>query len=228
MSEQAQGPRIGRPPRLSREAVVDAGEAIVEREGIEALTMRRLAEKLESSPMALYRHVGGKDELLMLLLDRRATELSRPPLPDDPRARLLTLFRLLYDGLSESAWIVEVLVKGDLIAPSILWVVDEILAAFRAANLSPERAAAAYHVAWRYTVGELTVRHASARHLGELDREPIVRGIVAELGSDELPTLVALGREMGEAREGLPFDEGLAAVIDGLLVWRRAAPRRCG
>ncbi len=224
MSEQARARPLGRPPRLSREAVVDAGEAIVEREGIEALTMRRLAEELESSPMALYRHVRDKDELLVLLLDRRATELPRPVLPDDPRARLLALFRLLYDGLSESAWIVEVLVKGDLIAPSILWVVDEILAAFRAAGLSPERTAAAYHVAWRYTVGELIVRHESARHLGELDREPIVRGIVAELGAEELPTLVALGRELGVAREGLRYDEGLAAVIDGLLGWDRFAP----
>jgi AcrR family transcriptional regulator len=211
----ARGP--GRPPRLSRDGLLDAAEALVEREGIEALTMRRLAEELRSSPMALYRHVRDKDELLVLLLDRRAAELPHPPLPDDPRARLLVLFGLLHDGLAESPWIVEVLVKGDLVAPSVLWVVDEILAAFVAAGLPPERAAAAYHVAWRYTVGELTVRYASARHLARLEREPMLPGIIAEAEPDELPTLAALAPQLATARKRLSFEEGLAAVIDGLL-----------
>lgn len=203
--------------------MVKAAEAVIAREGIDALTMRRLAQELESSPMAVYRHVRDKDELLMLLLDRRAADVPHPELPDDPRGRLLVLFRLIYDGLRESPWIVEVLVKGDLIAPSILWVVDEILAAFRAAGLAPDRAAAAYHVAWRYTVGEVSVRHASARHLAELDRPPVVRSIVARL-AEELPTLVDLGGEMAAARDGLSYDEGLAAVVDGLLAW--APPNR--
>jgi AcrR family transcriptional regulator len=224
VSEPAPARRIGRPPRLSREAVIDAAEAIIERDGIDALTMRRLAEELESAPMALYRHVRDKDELLVLLLDRRAAELPRPALPEDPRARLLTLFRLLYDGLSESPWIVQVLVKGDLVAPSVLWAVDAIVAAFRAAGLGPDRAAAAYHVAWRYTVGELIVRHESARHLGELEREPMVSSIVAELGPEELPALAAIGREMAAAREGLSYNQGLAAVIDGLLAWGGRPP----
>jgi uncharacterized glyoxalase superfamily protein PhnB len=57
MSESASA--RGRPARLSRDALVDAAEAIVAREGIEALTMRRLADDLGSSPMGLYRHVRG-------------------------------------------------------------------------------------------------------------------------------------------------------------------------
>ncbi len=189
----------------------------MEREGIDGLTMRRLAEEMDSSPMALYRHVRDKDELLVLLLDRRAAELARMPLPDDPRARLIALFRLLFDGLSESPWIVEVLVKGDLIAPSVLWVIDAILAAFVDAGLAPERAAAAYHVAWRYTVGELTVRHASARHLASLEREPMVRSVLGEVKPAELPTLVRLGPQIAAARESARYEDGLAAVIDGLL-----------
>lgn len=219
VSERAHARRPGRPPRLSRERVVDAAELIVEREGIEALTMRRLAEEMQSSPMALYRHVRDKDELLVLLLDRRAADLARAPLPDDPRARLIALFGLLFDGLSESPWIVDVLVKGDLIAPSVLWVIDAILAAFVEAGLSAPRAAAAYHVAWRYTVGELTVRNASARHLASLEREPMVRTVLSDVEPAELPTLLRLGPEMAAAREHTSYEDGLAAVIDGLLGW---------
>jgi AcrR family transcriptional regulator len=197
--------------------VLDAAEAILRREGIDALTMRRLGEELDSSPMALYRHVGSKDELLILLLDRGAAKLPRPELPEDPRARLLTLFRLLYDGLAESPWVVEVLAKGDLVAPSVLWVVDEILAAFVAAGLPPERAAAAYHVAWRYTVGELKVRYETARHFAQLDREPRTRQIVGEADPARLPTLMALAPDLAAARESLSYDDGLAMVVDGLL-----------
>jgi len=67
--------RRGRPPRLSREAVVAAAGTIVAGEGIDALTMRRGADQLGSSPMWIYRHVRDKDELLVALLDRLAAEV---------------------------------------------------------------------------------------------------------------------------------------------------------
>lgn len=219
MGEATPARRPGRPARLSRDTVVDAAEALVAREGIDALTMRRLADELDSSPMALYRHVHDKDELLLLLLERRAAELPQPTLPADPKGQLVALFTLLYDGLSESPWIVEVLAKGDLVAPSVLPVIDRILAAFASAGLSPERTAAAYHVAWRYTVGELTVRHATARHMAQLDREPMLARILAEIDPEQLPTLAALRPQLAGARGGLAFEDGIAAVIGGLLGW---------
>ena len=169
--------------------------------------------------MALYRHVRDKDELLVRMLARRAAELPRPGLPEAPRERLILLFRILFDALSESPWIVEVLVRSDLIAPAVLWVIDEILAGFLAAGLDGERAAEAYHVAWRYTVGELIVRDASRRHLAGLDREPMLRSVLRELPPGSHRTLVGLGREMAVARESLRYDDGIAAVIDGLLAW---------
>jgi AcrR family transcriptional regulator len=68
VSERSKSPRrVGRPPRLSRDAVADAAEAIIEREGVDALTMRRLARELDSSTMAVYRHVRDRDDLLVLL-----------------------------------------------------------------------------------------------------------------------------------------------------------------
>jgi AcrR family transcriptional regulator len=215
MSDSA--PARGRPARLSRDALVDAAEAIVAGEGIDALTMRRLADELGSSPMALYRHVRDKDELLLLLLERRAAELPQPKLPKDPRERLVALFVLLYDGLSRSPWIVEVLAKGDLVAPSVLPVIDRILQAFLDAGLSPERAGAAYHVAWRYTVGELTVRHSTARHFADLDRPPLLARILAEIDVEQMPTLAALRGPLAAARESSRYEDGIAAVIDGLL-----------
>jgi len=223
MTVSASNRAAGRPPRLSRPAVIDRAEAILESDGIGALTMRRLARELESSPMALYGHVRDKDELLVALLDRRAAELPRPVLPNDPRERLLALYGLLFASLSQHPWIVPILLKGDLSGPSIFWLVDAILGSFLAAGLPPERAAAAYHVVWRYTVGEISVRQASTDCRAAISREPLITTLQRGVEVAELPHLAALGEPMAAAREGLDFHEGLAAVIDGVLGWRGSA-----
>jgi AcrR family transcriptional regulator len=208
---------VGRPPRLSREAIVTTAEAIVDQHGIEALTMRSVAKELGSSPMALYRHVRDKDELLLLMLDRAAAELPRTSLPDDPRARLLELFQILYDGLAARPWVVSVIVKGDLIAPSVLWAIDEIVAAFVACGLSPRKAGAAYLVAWRFTVGHLVVRYETARRSAELDRTPRTLSTLAKVQATEFPMLAKLKDFWPTARKHDTYAEDLAAVVDGLL-----------
>src|SRR5947207_13783231 len=96
----------GRPPRLSQEAILAAARVILEEEGPHRLSMRRLAKDLDSTPMALYYHVGSKDELLLLLLDEYAREFPRPPLPEDPQERLLAAAQVLHDVLSDCPWIV--------------------------------------------------------------------------------------------------------------------------
>ncbi len=208
--------RLGRPPRLSREAVVGAASDIVAREGIEALTMRRVAEELGSSPMSIYRHVRDKDELLVLLLDRLASELPRPRLPREPRARLLKACRTMRDGLAEHPWIVDVLGAGDLIAPSILWLMEEIVASFVACGLSHPRAADGYRAVWQFTVGELIVRRGLDR-LATLHRPPYVLKVLGSVDPQELPTLAALAPQWASARKRDSYDTGLRALIDGLL-----------
>ncbi len=116
--EQPTARRAGRPPRLSRAAVVAAARAIVERNGIDALTMRQVAVELGSSPMAIYRHVRDKDQLLVLLLDQLAAEVPRPRFPREPRRRLQKACRTMRDGLAQYPWVVDILAQGDLIAPA--------------------------------------------------------------------------------------------------------------
>ena len=70
-SEASPRSRRDRPakPALSREAIVDAALAIVREEGIDALTMRRLAQALDTGPASLYVYVANRDELWDLLFD---------------------------------------------------------------------------------------------------------------------------------------------------------------
>jgi AcrR family transcriptional regulator len=208
--------RPGRPPRLSRDAIVAAASAVIAREGIGSLTMRRVAEELSSSPMSIYRHVRDKDELLVLLLDHLAAELPRPQLPIEPRARLLTACRTMRDGLAEHPWIVDVLAGGDLIAPSILWLVEEIVAGFVACGLSYPQAADAYRAVWQFTVGELIIRRGLDQ-VATLHRPPYVLKVLTSVDPDKLPTLAALAPYWAPARDHDSYDTGLRALIDGLL-----------
>ncbi|MEV8096975.1 TetR/AcrR family transcriptional regulator [Kitasatospora sp. NPDC085879] len=70
---------------LTPEAVVEAGIAVLDREGLEGLTMRRVAQELGTGPASLYAHVSGKDELLELMLERISGEIRLPERPEPER-----------------------------------------------------------------------------------------------------------------------------------------------
>ena len=71
---------------ISREAIVDAAVRLLDREGLGALSMRRLADEIGTGAASLYWHVGSKDGLLDLVLDRLIGEEEVPD-PDPARWR---------------------------------------------------------------------------------------------------------------------------------------------
>ncbi|MEU7144424.1 TetR/AcrR family transcriptional regulator [Nocardia sp. NPDC046473] len=207
--------RRGRPARLSQDAILLVAQEIVESGGIDALTMRAVGERLSSSPMAIYRHVRDKDELLLLLLDRVAATLERPESPADPRQRLVVLWRFLHDRLAAQPWVVGVLAGGDLAGPSILWLVEEMLQAFLACGLTAAQAGAAYRAVWQYTVGVLTIRIAMARTTAELDRPSFQSVMIASVDPGQTPAIAALAGEWPHAWDN--YELGLNALLDGLM-----------
>jgi AcrR family transcriptional regulator len=76
MSQAA--PTVGRGERLSRERILDAALALVARDGLEGLSMRRLAQDLDVWPMSLYRYFRDKDELVAALADAAAEDIAPP------------------------------------------------------------------------------------------------------------------------------------------------------
>lgn len=63
-------PRVGRSGPLSRERIVDAAIAVADDTGLSAMTMKRVADRLETGAMSLYRHVADKDELVAAMVER--------------------------------------------------------------------------------------------------------------------------------------------------------------
>ena len=204
--------RRGRPPTIDREAVLDAAISLLDGEGVEALTMRRLAGELGVSAMAPYRHVSSKDELMMVLVDRLAARLTYPPRPTDPKGAMLVLWSTIYDSLAEHPWVPEMLARRQMMAPSVLGAIEEIHAALGNAGLSIEAAVRAYRVMWNFTLGSLLVRAGSKSDAASQQRR--LRGAPDPA---RYPMLAAAAATWSAARGGDSYRDDLEVLIDALL-----------
>ena len=98
-SRRTEAPRDKRP--LTRELIVDAALVLLERDGLQGLSMRRLAQELDSGAASLYWHVGDKEELLNLLLDRIVGETPVPePDPENWQGTVKELARAVRKHLA--------------------------------------------------------------------------------------------------------------------------------
>lgn len=103
------GTRRGPKPGLSVEAIVAAAVELADREGLGAVSMRRVAEQLGKSAMALYTYVPGKAELLDLMLDTTLGELPTDLDPTDGwRAAVEASARHTWDLYHRHPWILQV------------------------------------------------------------------------------------------------------------------------
>src|SRR4051794_1134523 len=204
--------RRGRPPTIDREAVLDTAVRLLDAEGVEALTMRRLAGELGVSAMAPYRHVGSRDELLMVLVDRLAARLEYPPRPRDPKGAILVLWSTIYDSLAEHPWVPEVLARRRIMAPSVLGAVEEIHAALRDAGLTIEASVRAYRLMWNFTLGSLLVRAGATAEGPSRQRE--LRGAPAPA---RYPMRAAAAATWTAADDRDTYREDLETLIGALL-----------
>ncbi|MFB0629308.1 TetR/AcrR family transcriptional regulator [Streptomyces sp. AB3(2024)] len=213
---------LGRPPRISREEVIGTARRIVTAEGVDRLTMRRLATEIGSTPMALYHHVRNKEELLLLLLDDHAARTLRRPgtLSADPRERVVVAAVAVHGALAACPWIVEVLTADDLMSASALWFVEQIVDGLVACGLTPERAVHGYRAIWYYTAGEIVVRAAAERRRADDDRTTHRERVFAGLAPDELPRLAELADRWAPLTAEDTYRDGLDALVDGLLARR--------
>src|SRR3954470_6100402 len=90
---------------LALPAIVAAGIAVADAEGLAALSMRRVAAELGAAPMSLYRHVSDKDELLLTMMDAAISEVALPEPPQEWRDGLEVAARALWAGFRRHPWL---------------------------------------------------------------------------------------------------------------------------
>ncbi|MCA9705922.1 MAG: TetR/AcrR family transcriptional regulator C-terminal domain-containing protein [Myxococcales bacterium] len=196
-----------RPKKLSRDKILDAAIALVDAEGLEALSMRRLGERLGVEAMSLYRYVGSKAALLDgihdALLGRMQVEPSEGPW-DDAVRRLARAFRAL---LRDHAAALPVFATRTATGPRALAHVEQGLAVLARAGLPPAEALATFQVIFAFVVGHSMYTFA-----------PLDGGAEPDYGSlpaDRFPHLHALSRLPPTDPEA-EFERGLELLVQGL------------
>jgi AcrR family transcriptional regulator len=121
---------------LTRERVLSTAVALADRGGIESLSMRKLAQALDVVPMALYRHVANKDELLNALVDVVIGEIDAPIDGADwnttIRARILSARR----ALLRHPWASRLMESRKTPTPVVLGYMDSMIGMFRTGGFS--------------------------------------------------------------------------------------------
>lgn len=131
------GPKRG----LSLERIVDAGVNVAVAEGLTAVSIGRVAKELGSSPMALYRYIGAKHELLALMLDAACGTPPDPAGsgPDGWRAGLATWAWELLNVWRRHPWGLAVPLKGMPLTPNQIAWMEAGLACMRGTGLRPRQ-----------------------------------------------------------------------------------------
>ena len=123
-----------------------AAIAIADREGVDALTMRRVGSELGVEGMALYRHVANKDELLESMVDHLVGEIAAPPVGGPWRSALRALALSARTVLGKRRWAQRLLATRAVLGPGTLRHVETVTRALRDGGFSYELAHNTMHV----------------------------------------------------------------------------------
>jgi AcrR family transcriptional regulator len=162
--------RRGPKPTLSVERIVEAAFELAEGEGLDAVSMARVGQALGVSPMALYRHVSGKDELLMLLADRLAAELPDLSAADGWRGGLEAWIRAQIEFAVARPWFLDLPLSAALPGPHRLRWIDQAFRIMADLPLAAEETFAIVGMLAQLVLGEARVQVEGRRAAAEVVR----------------------------------------------------------
>jgi AcrR family transcriptional regulator len=173
-----------RPP-LTRDRIVAAAIEVADAQGLDALSMRRLAAALGYEPMSLYNHVESKDDLLAGMVDRVAGAMVAPA-HDDWRSSLHALLAASRDALLAHPWVAS-LWNSAWPGPGRKRWMDTVLGCFREAGFSAELAHHGFHAVDLFVVG--VVQQQQSFSLPD-DPEAAAAAFLDETPTEQYPHLV--------------------------------------
>lgn len=227
---------------ISREAIVAAAIKLLDREGLAALSMRRLAEELGTGAASLYWHVGSKDGLLDLVLDQLIGEgLGEGQVPDpDPahwQEQLKEVARAQRAASLRHPYLVRISIGRIPMGPNALRYSERVLAILRAGGLPPQLAVQGYllliSVVNGFTVDETGMDDGAPEDDGtgrpmdpasHQEAANLARDYIASLPADQFPTMVSLADEFTFSDADERFEMLIGIFIDGLARRAAAAP----
>lgn len=193
---------------LSAEAILQAALRLVDDEGIEALTMRRLAGELGVATMSLYGHVSNKDELLLGVVDLATREITLPEPGTEPWKALRSIIRNFRKAALRHPNLVPLIVRQPPTGIEGLHTLEAALDALRRAGMEPGDAAYAYRLTASYAIGFVSLE------CGGFFKPLSLRVDPADLAT--LPRIVQTAPHLAEWDADAEFERGMDLIIEAL------------
>jgi AcrR family transcriptional regulator len=213
-------PQRRRRRQLTREAITEAGLALVDAEGLDALSMRRVAERLDVQASALYGHVSGKQELIQLMLDHVALDMEVPdPDPERWEEQVKEFARSARRVLGAHRDLAGASLANIPTGPNMLVLIDRLLAILAVSGLPRQAVAYAADLLPQFITAAV---YEESLFMQRLEREPEyfeqVDAYFRAAPADRFPVLADLVNEL-TSPEGGPdarFEFGLDVIVNGL------------
>lgn len=220
--------------RLSREIVLQAALRLVDEEGLDALTMRRLGQELDRDPMALYRYATNRAELLDGLAELVLAQLVIPAGESDWQAQLRRTAHEFRQLALAHPNVVPLIVTRPLATPLALRPVgtlrplEQMLELLVTAGYTPVRALHVYRSYWGLLHGHI-LNELQEVVVDADETDALLRLGLHRLPVKEFPRLRGLAEALLEGYDGAAaLEESLDLLLGGLAAapTRKAAPRR--
>lgn len=222
-------PRAKRTPAsdagLSKQRVVAEAIRLADRDGVDGLSMRRLADVLGSGAMSLYYYVANKEQLLDAMIDVVFAEIDLPPLDSDWQTAMRTRSASARQVLGRHRWAIGLMESRTTPGPANLRHHEAMTACLRRAGFS---VAMATHANWlldSYVYGFALQEAGMAFHDADELAEMVEDVYLPQLPPEEFPylsesagALVAAGYNPADE-----FDFGLDLILDALEPLRTSA-----
>jgi AcrR family transcriptional regulator len=203
---------------LSRERILRTALELVDEQGLESLTMRRLGQALGFEAMSLYNHVANKDDVIDGMLDLVLAESEAPARAADWASAIRASAVSVHDALHRHPWSVNVLFSPGRVHPARLRYMESLLATLREGGLSAEATYTAYHVLDAHIFGFSL--WAASHTISETEAASMKETVERMLTSEDYPYLREHAEQHfadgGPYKDVSAFELGLDLILDGL------------
>jgi len=204
--------------RLNRDRVLRAAVALADEGGIEALTMRKLAQTLGVEAMSLYNHVANKDDILDGIVDVVFGEIGVPPKGADWKTAMRQRGISAREVLSRHPWAIGLMESRSQPGHATLQHHDAVIGALREGGFSIPMAAHAYSVLDGYIYG-FALTHTNLPFETSQETAELAQDIMGRFSAQQYPHLTELtvkhvlqpGYDYVQE-----FEYGLDLILDGL------------
>lgn len=199
---------------LSRDRVLRTAMDLADREGIEALSMRRLATELGVEAMSLYYYVKSKNDILNGIVELALDEVEPPSGRGSWKSAIRRSAISYFDALRRHGWASSVSTSGDASFVQLRYM-DALLRRLREAGLSPQLTHHAYHALDSHIVGSALWL---ARIPPKEELDDLARDVLRQLPVERYPDVVThIEQHLSGAAQGMKFFEfGLDLLLEGI------------